>query len=388
MIRLGIISDIHCHELIPGKQQGGYYFPSMPDHPIHQNPFASLKELIRNDDLCLDYLLSPGDYAHQIDNKGLKSSWDQLKIVSSELRVKSLMGTIGNHDVSSRNNGDSFSDIKAFDMDFPVYLNKNSKNYLNSLLYNCFYTIEDVELDILFIIVNSCYDHWDTVQARKGKVSKEDSERIKIEIDNSPRSRKVLMVHHHPIVHETGLSDTDDLIEGSEDLMKNIAGIDLIIHGHKHDFRFTQKKIFPKNLNILASGSFSCFKTSLKTNAQNAFHVIEFHSTDSLISCINQGVINTYLYDPIIGWQLDSNLEEGFGCTLSEQHIRDIVVEEFNKITVPYTLWKDVVENKGLLRYITRESRNSILSNLMEEGVIKRVTIDRFNNLHGDIILR
>jgi predicted phosphodiesterase len=389
MLRLGIISDIHCHEKSE-KPQGGYYFPLMPDYPVSQNPFASLRQLARSDGIEVDFLLCPGDYAHIVDEKGLKSSWEQLKLMSHELKAKFLIGTIGNHDVASRAKGDSFSYLKIFDSNFPVYVDTKSPEYLKSLLNEGYYYVDNEEDDIFFMVLNSCFDHWDEIQASRGKILKEESEKIEKIIENSSRSKKILMVHHHPIIHETGISDTGDVIEGSEELMKNVAKakVDLVIHGHKHDFRFTQETIYPRNLNILASGSFACYKSSLKTYVQNAFHVVEFHSLVNLDQCINPGIIKTYLYDPAHGWELDPSKEEGFGCVLTEPQLIGIVKPELVANALPYVLWDELISRIPVLKYISRKTRNNILKELLRVKDIQDLSLDRFGNVHSYIIIR
>ncbi|MGK7390814.1 MAG: metallophosphoesterase family protein [Candidatus Cyclobacteriaceae bacterium M2_1C_046] len=387
MIKIGIISDIHSHRWDNKTiYQGGYYYPNMPEKPVSQNPFASLKKLIRQEKSEYDYILCPGDFAHQIDPDGLKSSWDQLKLIKNEVKACMLIATIGNHDVASRGNGDVFRYIKNFDNDFPVYSSGNSAEYKSQLLDKGYYKIEDEKLDILIVVINSCFDHWDHVEASKGKIETEHLDDLKDIIQKSPRNIKLGLVHHHPVIHETGIYDTSDLIEGSEGLMKSLSGLDLIIHGHKHDYRFTQKKVFPKNLNILSSGSFSCFKTHLKTGTVNYFHEIEFHS-EHVSHCEKQGIIKTYGYDPTSGWNRYKELDEGFGCIFDIQNLFSFLKEEILKLTeVNYLEWYELIEKYPLLKYISRESRNASLNRLKDEGVIMRYNKNQEGI--GDIIIR
>lgn len=386
MITVGVISDIHSHKWGDDILQGGYYYPNMPDKPISQNPFASLKELFRKENRKFDFIVSPGDFAHQIDPEGLKSSWEQLKLIKNEVDAEMLIATIGNHDVASRENGDVFKYIKEFDIDFPVYSSTKSQEYKNQLLENGYYYIDDEKRNVLILVINSCFDHWDKVEASKGKIDTESLAEIKAITEKSGRDIKIALLHHHPIVHETGIYDTNDIIEGGEPLMESLAEMDLIIHGHKHDYRFTQQSIYPKNLNILSSGSFSCFKTYLKSGTLNYFHEIEFHM-DNVDHCYKHGLIKTYAYDPTSGWNRYKELDEGFGCTLEGQSLYDYVEKAILSITGSnYVEYSELLDTYPTLNYIARESRNSTLDSLIDKKIIARY--NKNNDGIGDIIIK
>jgi predicted phosphodiesterase len=358
----------------------------MPESPVSQNPFASLRNLIRKNGIEFDYLLAPGDFAHQIDPDGLKSSWDQLKLIKVEGKASKLIATIGNHDVASRDAGDVFKEIRNFDHDFPVYTSSPDKNeYKSDLLNKGFYSIEDPKLDILFVVLNSCFDHWNKVEASKGKVQIDNLSDISELIYSSKRRIKIALIHHHPIIHETGIHDTFDVIEGSEELMKYLNDADFIIHGHKHDYRFTQSKFFPKNLNILSAGSFSCFKTYLKSNSLNYFHEIEFH-LDECEHCVNQGIIRTYAYDPTVGWAHYDNLTDGFGCTLEPSELDRYFNKCLAAVSESYVQWRELITLYPTLRYIAMKEVKATLDRLVKGSVIKRY--NDYPNSIGDIILR
>ncbi|WP_108802177.1 metallophosphoesterase [Aquimarina sp. Aq107] len=378
MIKIGVISDIHSHEKDNKQQQGGYYFPSMPDDPIEKNPFSALKKLIRENSLELDYLLSPGDYAHQIDDKGLKSAWDQLKLIHHEVKSKLLIGTIGNHDVASRDaEKDSFDYIKKFDTCFPLYpSNPNDDSSRNQLLENSFFVYEDSDLDIFFIVLNSCFDHWNEIDASRGKIKTDKINEIQKAINDSNNEKKILLIHHNPIIHQAWGND-NDFLEDSEKLLQNIRGIDLIIYGHKHNFRFEQREIYPKNLSLLASGSFSCFKTSLARNDQNTFHIVEF-DCKKMEFCENQGFVKTYEYNPSDGWNYSNKLLEGFGCTLDSQSLESKIINFLKEQDEHYMNWSDIVTDLPFLQYVSKKNRNLVFENLQKKGdVIKVLYTDR-----------
>jgi len=385
-MRIAVISDIHCHKHEPNVPKGGYYFPLMPDSPAKQNPFAALKKFINANGIVADYILSPGDYSHQIDPDGLKSSWEQLKLLTKEFEANYLLGTIGNHDVESRKNEKGpFNLIKSFDSDFPVYKSSSSKTFRNNLLTETYF--EFIDNGIHFIIMNSSFDHWDTHEARKGKVDLEKLEEIKQIIENSTSKYKLVLIHHHPVVHETGIGDTGDLIHGSEEFLKTVDGVDFIVHGHKHDFRFSQLQLKPKNQSILGAGSFSCFITGKKPLALNSFQIIQFNQSPEA-NCINHGTVETYTYSPNEGWKYEPEFQEGFGNTSSLEELKTQLREFFAKTVDPYTSWQDIVEDSNSLNHISSSLRNKALSQLMEESDIKRVTFDKYTKYPIEIIIR
>lgn len=378
---IGVISDIHSHEEdIEKKNRGGFYYPSMPDSPISKNPFSSLKKLIKESEIEFDFILSPGDYAHKIDLKGLKSAWEQLKLIKFESGAKSLIGTIGNHDVSSRGDGDSFKAVKEFDIDFPVFGEHSSQEIKNKFFGEHFFSIEDNDKDVFFLIINSSFNHWSENEARSGKVDKDSIEKMKSLIESSAKKVKIGLVHHHPIVHETGHQDTADIIVGSEELKEVLEKLDLTVHGHKHNFRFTNLLDRPKNSNILAAGSFSCFKDSLKVGEYNAFHIINFEPL-KVEHCINPGYIDTYNFDPNSGWKLTSNLYTGFGCCLQQGTLVDKLGEYFvsNKTKIIY--WNDLLLELQFIKY----TRSVLISDVLDELVDQKVVQKVFYNSEGNI---
>ncbi len=384
-MKIAIISDIHCHNHKGSEPKGGYYYPSMPEKPVNQNPFAALTKFIRENEIKARYLLSPGDYSHKMDSQGLKSSWDQLKLLSHEIEAEFLVGTIGNHDVDSRGKDkDPFRTIKNFDRDFPVYKPGSKESFKSILLSEGYFAIDSE--NIQFLVVNSSYDHWDTEESRHGKVELESLNEVQKLINDSSKNYQIVLVHHHPLIHETGIGDTEDVIHGSEEFLKCVSPVDFIIHGHKHDYRFVQHKIYPKNLNILGAGSFSCYVTGRRPLTLNSFHIIEFEENDET-DCVNHGVIETYTYNPNEGWKHEAEFKEGFGYTKSLSEVVDIIKDYITKLSQPYTSWDDITVAKKQLKFISSKVRNEALLILKNDGSLVRISFDSYTKFPKEIIL-
>lgn len=385
-MRIAVISDIHCHShtSIKGEkvEKGGYYYPLMPDKPVKQNPFSALTKFIRENNIEVDYLVSPGDYSHKIDPKGLKSSWDQLKLLKHEFKAKYLIGTIGNHDVESRvNSKGPFQLIKKFDLDFPIYNVPNASQLQSELLTNGFFSFEDE--DVFFLVVNSSFDHWDTEEAKHGKVELDSLDELNSLVEATEKKIKIVLIHHNPIVHETGVGDTDDLIHGSEDFLKNILGVNLLIHGHKHDYRFSQHPVKSKVINILSAGSFSCYLSGMRVGVSNHFHIVDFNDMNE--EC---GLIESYSYNQYDGWKTEKEFTEGFGNNDSRATL-SIQIEKICKgSTDPYITWDEILESKPSLNFISATIRNAILEELSDKGSLKRVSFDSYTKFPKEIIIR
>jgi predicted phosphodiesterase len=370
MVRIAIISDVHCHTERDIKSS--YYIASMPDTPFEKNPFSSLTNLIKKNGLQFDYILSPGDFADKIDEKGLKVAWDQLKLLYYESKSKYLIGTIGNHDVSSKDSGDSFRSIKSVLSDFPIYRYEDIDSVIkNQLLINAYFTFESE--DIFFLILNSSFDHWSSNEARHGKFNESSYSSIESKIKETDKKIKICMMHHHPIIHETGNGDTNDIVENNDKLWELLVDFDFVIHGHKHDFRLTQKKIYPKNLSIIASGSFSCYKEGLAPGGLNMFHVIELLD-DEVENCKNQGFLQTYTYSPYDGWKHVIRLTQGFGCTLNDSEIITKLESEITSQENPYLEYIEICELIPWIKFNSQSKIRDIFRVLENNRTIKRIT--------------
>lgn len=292
-LRVAVMSDLHCTH--GGEVAVSYLLSDLPKKPTNRHPIESLKKVIQSDKINADILLCPGDITDKINKQGLVSGWQFLKEIKSSLNATSLMATLGNHDVDSRNQHKvgAFQFIKD-QIDFEPTEDDEDAN--DSFWRNNYCII--VKDKFILLLLNSSFNHTNdelakTSQIPPGTLERIDDDLKKIESNDLIR---IAMCHHHPIHHSnSNLNYNDsDFIDKSDKLLEILERhqFNLVIHGHKHDPRI----INFNSLTVFASGSFSSMANLMDIGAQNTFHLISIHRSTK------KGTINTWIYQPLQGW--------------------------------------------------------------------------------------
>jgi len=331
VLRLGVLSDLHCHEKRE-KDDDSYLVCGLPTSPHKENPYSSLLKLIERKTLRCDFLLLPGDFADKVDKKGFLEGWRITSEIARRLGAQERIATIGNHDVSSRDGGNVFDVAKNIDDDFPV----RDKNKQDEFWNRGFCLLEYPAQGFRILVINSAHHHYTEARARSGEILNKQLEAIEECLENLKNSDyfpfQVAMTHHHPFPHERyNLGSADTIINGTLLVtLLNKYNFKLIIHGHKHDVLLRYSDAGPNSTAIFSAGSFSCKPKNLLQGSNNTFHIVEL-SDDTVQNCRGQGIIETYHYTWGLGWTESSNQyfphKTGFGCYLPVENLAKNVYE-------------------------------------------------------------
>ena len=351
-IIIAVMSDLHCHHStsFPKGVGKGYFkdtYLISDDLTSDHHPVKSLISLIKSEGISTNIMLTPGDLTNKVDTQGFISGWEAIKKVSEALDVDDIYATLGNHDVDSRSDGDSFKTAKNLEDIFPFkpeHCNEGGNFWLDGF---CFIEEDNYRL----LIINSTLHHLNETEAKRGKI--EQSQIIKIAKyleENKDEKIKLAMCHHHPIQHERHHLGSDDLmINGSTLIEKlNEFNFDLLIHGHKHDAWIRYSQGGNHTIPVFAAGSFSAITNHMITNSRNTFHIIEVKKSSDNNST---GIIKTWEYLYNYGWvAADSGdyffpYKTGFGYRgdldkLTDKIVRVIEAAPGNKI-----VWEKFIES-------------------------------------------
>lgn len=377
-VRLAIISDIHCHKRRQAGQSS-FLLTNTPKKPIKQNPLASLIELIDEKKMKADLLILPGDFCDQMDEDGFNYTWAEIQRIASKLEVKDIIPTLGNHDVNSRDagNSDVFRFARNMDKDFPFRDEKESTKF-----WNDGYLIKEFpELELRVLVINSAHHHYSLPEARKGLFSDIQREKLEKELLGSKEFKhQVVVSHHHPIPHEDRLGGSEDLMVNGSILLDILVAnrFKFYIHGHKHDIRIKYSPHGTDSLLVFSSGSFSRHPYPSLSLVLNAFHVVNLENS-AVPNCSNQGFIETYFFAVGTGFQAIDSMTfphiAGFGCHLA---IETIVSNIFQwvigfkdklSITTFMKSWDEVLNAAPEIRYLPPEQFREVVRQLQEKGV-------------------
>lgn len=327
---------------------------------VNRHPIKALYKLIEQKNLQADLLLCPGDVANRADKQGLITGWSYLTRIKEKLTANSLVATIGNHDIESRNEdlGNVFSEIKLFDKDYPLP-NVSDSYWAQG------YSISEYK-DVLILNLNSCFFHGNSKNALLSKVEQYQLEGIEKELiqkDASKYTYKVLLCHHHPIGHASMDYRDTDKIDRGDDLLKlvNKYKFQIIIHGHKHEPRLTIIDTLP----IFCAGSFSSLMNVNDLKVDNTFHIV------SLEEWASKGVIQTWVYLPKEGWvtRLDSQFpcQIGFGYNGDIKVLAEKIREWFFKENGRVVLYDKLVSTFEDLTYMNEQGQKELADILKEK---------------------
>ncbi|MFL9485195.1 metallophosphoesterase family protein [Chitinophagaceae bacterium LWZ2-11] len=314
-LKIAVISDLHCHpERKKSSENNTLLFSDKLRMPTMDHPVEHLLEIIASENVNVDLVLSPGDFTHQSDRQGFFSGWSYVTELARAMNSKSVIATIGNHDIDSRHQYSEYSfDIpKKIKQNFPL-----ESKYLGTFWESGFTFIEQENYQILVINSTHFHTHYNvdaTIEnpAVKGKIDRAQIEQIEkyLKLNNDNTKIKIALCHHHPVKHSRNELGEHDFVENGDELIDVLGKYkyDLFIHGHKHDpwLRYINAgngHLLP----VLSSGSFSATNQISWINKFNYFHIIEFTKDNSSNST---GKIETWTFKRANGWKKDK--EDGF----------------------------------------------------------------------------
>lgn len=374
-IRIGIISDLHCHpEKSNHKENATYLFTDKLRDSIFEHPIESFKNLIELEKIApVDIVLCPGDFTNQSDKQGLISGWNYVIEFAEILGTNKIYGTLGNHDIDSRNKFSSYSFKfpRAIRKNFPINENEITTFWDKGF---CF-----IEMDLArLLIINTTHFHTHTPLSAsdenpnvKGKIEQSGINEISEYLKNNNDNKISLMLcHHHPIQHsEMGLG-AYDFVENGDELINELGkfSFDLVIHGHKHNPQFREYKTTDGHqIPILSSGSFSATDQIIFCSKYNYFHIVEIEKEET----ISKGEVNTWSFKNRIGWSKNNHgFIPSFGFGVKDT-IENIIQEIKKKIpTNTPTDWIQLLATVPIIKNLNPYQLQQLNEILDSSGII------------------
>ena len=380
VLKIAVVSDLHCHpKRSDYDKDRTYLFSDKLRTPSKEHPVQNLIETIKEDSFNVDLILSPGDITDQSDIQGFLSGWSFMKEISYALDCNEIIGTIGNHDVDSRNIKSNYS----FDIAKKIKQNYPIKEEQIGTFWDKGYTFVEND-DYQILVLNSAHYHTHSSDKNdgnpivKGKVDKGSIEEIEahLKTNNDTEKIKIFLCHHHPVQHSKHNLGEHDFIENGEELVDLLGKyrFDLIVHGHKHNplLRYHNTS-YGYEIPILSAGSFSATEQVSYISKFNYFHVLQLKKTNGK----SFGKVHTWSYQNKVGWKKNENIGfypyTGFGnldnLTDMANEIDNYIKSTLLKGDRPLITWNTLTGQFPKIENLTPDKIDE-LQNLLEERKI------------------
>lgn len=377
-ITIAVASDLHVTQ---GPTETTSFLHSDQSASADSNdPFHALLELIRREGLRADYLVCPGDIAHQADTAGLRHGWRLLTSLKSRLRARKLLATTGNHDLASR--GPTACDprdiLKELRPKYPVCTESRRLEYW----VNNFTDIRGS--GVRFLVLNSCAHHaGPTEELAHGRVSGSTLAALRLHLEKSkPETANIMVCHHHPQQHqEIDLGDYDVMRNGQLllDLLSEPGRGDwLVLHGHKHHPKITYAAGASTSPVVFSAGSLAaCLYPSLGTRARNQFYLLTIPLVP-IPNCGLSGEVRAWSWAYGLGWlrsDYSSGLphSSGFGCRIDPKQLARAIAECADQPILP---WQDVLKRLPFMRFVLTQDFQALRACLRDAFSLEIVMND------------
>lgn len=391
-MNLLVLSDIHATSKKLEDDECISFYSTLPEYNGEtRNPFHSIAAELQKAGLTVDAVLCPGDLADKADPTSQENVWNNLVRLKDSLSASMLLGTVGNHDIDSRNVFSDFdpkSNLQSLNPPFPGLSEADNNHYWakNFAIVT--------HLDVRFVTLNSSAfhgihsDHPDAAKREyvHGRVSAKTIERLKaaLSVQQKPKLN-VLLVHHHVYKNQSiqepdysAMKNGEILVQTLEDLAQ---GPWIVVHGHQHLPDLFYSAGGSTSPVVFSSGSMSRKPTG--GGAINQFYHIhlpvEHYATIGWQPC---GIIKSWQWADHLGWTptvfntLAPSLTKiphgcGFGCRKQPHIWADEIKKEIDASVAKRLTWNELTEKLPALRYVMPSDISKIENALVSNATLK-----------------
>jgi hypothetical protein len=280
-LRIAVASDLHAFPASATAQPSHLRVLAAADI-AEDDPVRHLKQLITQEQLQADLLLSPGDLGDKASPDGIAYAWKCLHELGGQLGAHLITAASGNHDLDSRHGGysaDPSEVLQRLDPPYPLPDDTDNDKYWARK-----FVIRTTPEYRLVVLNSAAYHGGKPDEIEYGRISQFTLSRLERELQHTTRIPPVNIVlcHHHPHqfpeIFET--DDTYDVMKNGQQLLdllgKGENGEWIVIHGHKHHARVAYAQGGNSSPVVIAAGSFSAvIHPKLQTEARNQFYILE-----------------------------------------------------------------------------------------------------------------
>jgi hypothetical protein len=397
MISLLVVSDIHASSNDLKNDDAVSWYSTLPEYDQpERNPFRSIPDLLKRENLVVDLLLCPGDLADCANPTAQDKAWLSLETLKEKIGARRLVGTVGNHDIDSRATYSDFDPKTTLQSLKPIFpgLSEAECDFFWSRNFVIFY-----EGDVRFLVLNSAAFHGihsgDPKKLDKeylhGRISDRTIEAISSNLQGVQFKLNVLLMHHHIYKNEhITTADYSEMSNGFALVRKlvEVTGTPwLIIHGHQHYPDLFYASGDARSPVVISAGSMSRKLTgALQQRALNQIYHVELPFNEySKIGWQPCGLIRSWHWTDKIGWSRTSFARPesamipfgaGFGCRKYPDTWAQEIDDEIKVSGESRVQWAWLTARLPALRYVLPADLRMILKSLKEKHSITNLKND------------
>jgi hypothetical protein len=388
MSRVLLISDLHMHNGNPNAAQSNSYLSSDDryDDPL-QNPMNGIYELLRKEDLNVEWIFCGGDIADQGNREALQKGWAMLNRLKTRLRAK-LVSTVGNHDLDSRRSDPQEKPNSVLRSLSPLFPSPRKTHCINYWA-NDVTSIEDVSSNIRIVVLNSCAFHGlatslTVEEFEHGRITSESFDRLKHIIRSRQRVKNILLVHHHLRPHPQIGVDASVAVGGNQ-LLGLLAASGqqwLVIHGHEHLSYLGYEGAGVSPPIIFSAGSVASTQLRhvprrLTTNQLYYINLPDEHNNNGSGGAELFGEVRAWDWYPMSGWQPahnDAGIPHycGFGLRSGLSSMADRIDRMVSSVATGFVAWRDAWTTVSGLSFLIPADQSALFL-LLESKRVKVV---------------
>lgn len=320
-----LLSDIHACDVDPASSSAPSFVSSFAASSSgRRDPITELEHLVRQDDFRPDAILCAGDITNRSHPGSLAYAWDRLNRLAETCSAK-LIATVGNHDLDSRYQANSF-DPRGYAMSLRPHIPVAARPHFLEYWAENFTLV--VENDYKVLALNTAAYHGGgqdvAAELEHGRVSELTLAAIRTVLENAPQTpTNILLCHHHPIKAEQSDHELVGLTRGGDKLIQALDAASepwIVVHGHKHVPDLFYGHGGGNSPVILGCASFSAqVNADAQNKNPNQVHLL-FSDPDGAKSAglSSAGVVRSWTWQPGVGWSKARGLQglphlAGFG---------------------------------------------------------------------------
>lgn len=395
-VTVAVVSDLHfCNERPVGS---GSELSHIVIQRLHEedgkNPWADLRNFVKENRLSADMLLCPGDITTHAAHGPLKAAWNGLVALGKDLNTSLVACATGNHDVSSRitdakddpihdlnNPHDLFENLKLLKPEYPLHIyaenDPQSSRKRRVHYFGADFVMHEDE-NVRLVIFNSCARHiTEKSSYERGIIAQSALDELSSQLnENTSDKINIFLCHHHPIQHSdvSGGGSYDFILNGDK-LITYLAdhGDWIIIHGHKHDGRIFYAgngSIGSAPVVISASSMGAIFSSDELNRYRNQFYIIDVELPNS--GC-TLGTLKIWNWHCGQGWSKAINAKAGLtdGVGFGERTHSDTLAKQIaDRIGNTPTPWRTLTSEFSFLAHLTPDSLKGLLKSLKNKHKI------------------
>lgn len=381
MLKLLILSDLHAHADPISDVAPSHISTRDDSQDPTTNSLVGLQKFIDQHKVEADWIVCPGDIAHQANAGAHSYAWTKLEEIRRATKARNVFATVGNHDLDSRRNQNDFDPKSALQLLAPPFPGLNKAECYQFWAEN-FVCKVDKTSNTTLLVINSCAFHglasrtddgkaFTVEEYLYGRLSTATLNRIRARLEALPETPfNIALLHHHVAPHPLLKKDIS-LMKGNLDFLEALKKTKkrwLLIHGHLHlsAIRYSDAEFFAPVVFSAGAAGATPYPVLGEITPRNQFYLVELHDPENVPGAQMRGVVRTWDWAPTKGWipsRAASGLPHltGFGSKPNIPKLASEIATSIASLPDKQKSWEDLTLTFPELSYLLSGDRADLI---------------------------